>query len=75
MYKSVNFIGYKDNLRMCMPTFIFDGSQTDKLTVYYQGTAEDFDKIYFNDPYTNPENLTFNQAHYDHVKSFVTFKD
>jgi len=75
MYTGVEFIGYKDNKRLSLPPFLFADIPTEQLTVYYQGTEEDFEKIYFNDPYANPENLTFDTEQYEHVKSYVTFKD
>ena len=73
MYTDVEFIGYKDNHRFCMPSLIFEGIESEQMTVYYQGTEEQFNEIFFNDPFTNPEHLTFDTAQYEHVKGYVSF--
>lgn len=71
---SVNFIGMPTSDITYLPHLIFDGCDQGRLTVYYQGTETDFDKIHFNDPVSgNASNGYFDQAQYDHVKSFVRF--
>ena len=75
MYTSVEFIGYKDNHRLSIPSLLFDDIAPEQLTVYYQGTEEEFNKIYFNNPFANPEELTFDTEQYEHVKGYVAFKE
>ncbi len=70
---SVNFIGMPDNRTLYIPGLLFDGCSTDKLTVYYNGSEADFDRIVFHDPLGEESNGYFDQAQYDHVKSFVRF--
>ncbi len=73
MHTAIEFIGYKDGQRLCIPTLLFEEIDPEQLTVYYQGTEEEFNQIYFNDPFINPEEMTFDTAQYEHVKSYVTF--
>lgn len=75
MYTDVEFIGYKNNSSLCIPSLLFDEIPVEQLTVYYEGTEEQFNEIFFNDPFTNPEELTFDTAQYEHVKGYVTFKE
>ncbi len=70
---SVNFIGMPDNRTMYLPGLVFDGCSTAKLTVYYGGSEADFDNIVFHDPWGEEANGYFDQAQYDHVKSFIQF--
>lgn len=70
---SVNFIGMSDQRTMYMPGLIFNGCKTDKLTVYYQGSEADFNRISFYDPWGDAANGYFDQTQYDHVKSFIKF--
>lgn len=73
MYAGVEFIGYKDNHNFCLPSFLFEEISTEQLTVAYQGTEEEFNRIYFNNPFVNPEELTFDTEQYEHVKGYVSF--
>ena len=73
MYTGVEFIGYKDNHRLCVPNLLFEEIPVEQLTVVYQGTEEEFNKIHFNDPYIAPEELTFDTIQYEHVKGYVSF--
>ena len=75
MYTDVEFIGYKDNHALCVPSLLFEDIPVEQLTVYYEGTEEQFSKIFFNDPFINPEELTFDTVQYEHVKGYVTFKE
>lgn len=75
MYAGVEWIGFKANGTFVFPDLLFADISSEQLTVYYQGTQADFEKIYFNDPYTDPFNPTFNVEQYEHVKQYVVFKE
>lgn len=75
MYAGVEFIGFKDNKTLVVPSLLFADIGTGTLKVYYQGREEDFEKIYFNNPYVDPFNSTFDTEQYEHVKQYVVFKE
>jgi len=70
---SLTYIGLPDNHQLFSPGLLFDGCDPQKLTVYYQGTQEAFDKIHFNNPWGSEENNYFDQEQYNHVKSYIRF--
>jgi hypothetical protein len=73
---SLKIVGLLDNHQLYLPDLTFEGLNTETLKVYYEGTEEDFEKIHFTDPYTNPDGeLGVNLAQKEHFKSFVVFKN
>ena len=75
MYASVEWIGFKDNKTLVSPDLLFADISAEQLKVYYQGTEEGFEKIYFNNPYVDPFNSTFDTVQYEHVKQYVLFQE
>ena len=73
---SLKIVGLLDNHQLYLPDLTFEGLNTETLKVYYEGTEEDFEKIHFTDPYTNPDGeLGVNLAQKEHFKSFVVFEN
>ena len=70
---SLEFVGVPDNHTMYLPDEMFFDINTEQLTVYYEGTEEDFDKIRFNDPWGSEEDNFFNHTQYNHMKSYIVF--
>ena len=70
---SLEFVGVPNSNTMYLPDEIFYGIDAEQLTVYYEGTEEDFDKIRFNDPWGSEEDNYFNHAQYNHIKSYIVF--
>ncbi len=71
---SLKTVGLFDNHQLFIIDETFYDIDPEQLKVYYAGTEEDFDKIHFTDPYTNPEELGFDSAQYEHFKSYVVFE-
>lgn len=75
MYADVEFIGFKDNKTLVLPNLLFDEISVEQLSVYYQGTEADFENIYFNNPFTEFKDPTFDTEQYEHVKQYVIFNN
>lgn len=69
MYANVELIGCESDHVAYIPFLLFEGLSTEQLTVYYQGTQEDFEKIHFKKSFYDPKIL------YEHVKSYVQFQN
>ena len=70
---SLELIGVPpENHTYFIPELVFYDIDVEQLTVYYEGTEEDFNNIHFHKSGKN-EGDCFDYEQYDHVKSYVVF--
>lgn len=71
---SIEQIGLKTTNETCVPYSMFSELSPETLSVYYDGTKEEFDRINFYNPWGNEEDGYFDSEHYEHIIPFMVFK-
>ena len=71
---SIELIGLKTNNETCIPYAMFSELSPETLSVYYDGTKEEFDRINFYNAWGDEENGYFDSEHYAHILPFMVFE-